>query len=211
MSRREDILSAAVELFAERGFQATPTSEVAKRAGVAEGTIFHHFKTKDEILLSIFEQLMDAYLEGFEAAAKQAGNGLDAIEKAIRFHFRFSDDRSKEVSVMVRDFPSDITDLGSPHREVVTGGLMRLMDLWTKLIEQGKKDGSIRQMPAQEATFILRGLLIGLSRLKLLGPIKPPDLSAQVIDFCRRGLGSQTLRRGERARGREIALNGGPP
>ncbi|WP_028609299.1 TetR/AcrR family transcriptional regulator [Paenibacillus harenae] len=47
------ILEAAVEIFSEKGFAATSTSEIAQRAGVAEGTIFRHYKTKKDLLLSI--------------------------------------------------------------------------------------------------------------------------------------------------------------
>lgn len=47
------ILEAAVEMFAEKGYAATSTSEIAKKAGVAEGTIFRHYKTKKDLLLAI--------------------------------------------------------------------------------------------------------------------------------------------------------------
>lgn len=47
------ILEAAIESFSEKGFAATSTSEIAKKAGVAEGTIFKHYKTKKDLLLSI--------------------------------------------------------------------------------------------------------------------------------------------------------------
>ncbi|WMJ17869.1 TetR/AcrR family transcriptional regulator [Geobacillus proteiniphilus] len=47
------ILEAAIEMFAEKGYAATSTSEIAKKAGVAEGTIFRHYKTKKDLLLAI--------------------------------------------------------------------------------------------------------------------------------------------------------------
>ncbi len=53
-SKREaDILKVAIQLFAEKGFESTTTREIAKKAGIAEGTIFRYFKTKSDILLSI--------------------------------------------------------------------------------------------------------------------------------------------------------------
>lgn len=47
------IISAAIEIFAEKGYSATTTSVIAKKAGVGEGTIFHHYKTKKDLLLAI--------------------------------------------------------------------------------------------------------------------------------------------------------------
>jgi AcrR family transcriptional regulator len=51
--KQSKILQAAIEAFSEKGFAATSTSEIAQKAGVAEGTIFRHYKTKKELLFSI--------------------------------------------------------------------------------------------------------------------------------------------------------------
>ncbi|MCK6546112.1 TetR/AcrR family transcriptional regulator [Myxococcota bacterium] len=53
--RRKQILQAAVEVFAERGFHRTRVSDIAKRAGVAYGLIYHYFDSKDDVLSSVFE------------------------------------------------------------------------------------------------------------------------------------------------------------
>src|SRR5574344_2040477 len=51
--KQESILISAVELFSEKGYEKVSTAEIAKRAGVAEGTIFRQYKTKKELLQSI--------------------------------------------------------------------------------------------------------------------------------------------------------------
>ena len=56
--KQKKILAAATEMFAEKGFAGTSTSEIAKKAGVAEGTIFRHYKTKKDLLLSIVTPMM---------------------------------------------------------------------------------------------------------------------------------------------------------
>ena len=61
MGRKQDILKAAIELFGERGYTATSTAFLAKKAGVAEGLIFDHFKNKQGILAHILVELSDAY------------------------------------------------------------------------------------------------------------------------------------------------------
>src|SRR6516225_9299952 len=53
--KRQRILDAAVRVFAKKGFYATRVSEVAKAAGVADGTIYLYFKSKEELLVSLFE------------------------------------------------------------------------------------------------------------------------------------------------------------
>ncbi len=54
MDKREKILAAALELFVEKGLQATPMSAVARRAGTGMGTIYHHFESKEELVNAIF-------------------------------------------------------------------------------------------------------------------------------------------------------------
>jgi AcrR family transcriptional regulator len=136
----------------------------------------------------LFEEIMDSYTEGIENILKKATSGMEAIEELIRFHFRFGEQRSQELKVVMRDFPSNLIEFGSPFREKVTERLSRIMDVTKECIERGLKDGSIRDLSPEETSFIIQGILIGVSRLKLMGPLRVPNLSSQVIDLCRRGL-----------------------
>ena len=61
--KRERILRAAIEVFAQNGFYATRVSEIAKAAGVADGTIYLYFRNKDDVLISIFEDRITKLLE----------------------------------------------------------------------------------------------------------------------------------------------------
>jgi AcrR family transcriptional regulator len=67
--KRNAILDAATRLFAERGLTAAPTSEISKQAGVAEGTLFTYFKTKDDLINALYRELKlelaDALMSGF--------------------------------------------------------------------------------------------------------------------------------------------------
>jgi AcrR family transcriptional regulator len=67
--KRNAILDAATRLFAERGLTAAPTSEISKQAGVAEGTLFTYFGTKDELINSLYREikleLADAMMSDF--------------------------------------------------------------------------------------------------------------------------------------------------
>jgi AcrR family transcriptional regulator len=63
--KQKQIIIAAIESFSEKGFAATSTSEIAKKAGVAEGTIFRHYKTKKELLLAIVTPVISRLLAPF--------------------------------------------------------------------------------------------------------------------------------------------------
>jgi AcrR family transcriptional regulator len=67
--KRNAILDAASRVFAERGLTAAPTSEISKQAGVAEGTLFTYFRTKDDLINALYREikleLADAMMSGF--------------------------------------------------------------------------------------------------------------------------------------------------
>lgn len=63
--KQKKIIVSAIESFAEKGYSATSTSEIAKKAGVAEGTIFRHYKTKKDLLLAIVAPVMAKFVAPF--------------------------------------------------------------------------------------------------------------------------------------------------
>jgi AcrR family transcriptional regulator len=68
-TKRNAILDAATRVFAERGLAAAPTLEISKQAGIAEGTLFTYFKTKDDLINALFREIKleqaDAIMSGF--------------------------------------------------------------------------------------------------------------------------------------------------
>ena len=82
VERRKQILKAAVETFAEKGFHATRVSDVARRAGVAYGLIYHYFSSKDDLLESIFQDNWSIFLKVLEELHADAS--LPAVEKLAR-------------------------------------------------------------------------------------------------------------------------------
>src|SRR6187401_708070 len=80
--KRERILTSALKVFAQKGFFGAKVSDVAEAAGVADGTIYLYFKSKDDLLISVFEQQMESI--NSELTAAMAG-GKDAVDKLRRF------------------------------------------------------------------------------------------------------------------------------
>lgn len=190
MDKRTAILEAAARLFAEKGFTETSAAEVASAAGVAQGTIFYHFKTKDGILLAVYQAFSDAYATGLAAALQQGTTGLESLEAALRFHLRFVRDESTAFLVVLRDLPSQIGHHLSPARGEIKGRIARILALFQDGIERGIRDGSLKPPTAPaETAILLRGLLFGLTRQKLLGPMDIPELDEQLMSFCRQALG----------------------
>ncbi len=191
MTKKDAIISAATRLFATKGFNETSTAEVAREAGVAQGTLFYHFKTKEGIMLESFLAMMETYLAGLEKASAKAPTGLAAVEAILRYHFLFTEKNSQRFLVVLRDFPFFFAKSDSATREQVRERILRSVGILRDALERGRRDNSIRSEVEAEATaHLLRGLMHGLIRQKLLGPLEIPVGADEAIAFCRRSLAS---------------------
>lgn len=188
ITKRQALLRQATDLFADRGYEATPTVEIATRAGVAEGTLFHHFGTKAGVLREILIDVLDRYFEQASRRVKAAETGLAGLEALVSFHFAFASENRNEMLVVIRDFPYHLLVPGQDGYDEIIPRLKRSLQMYVDCLERGVGDASIRPVAVEETAYMLRSLLYGTTRVALLSPLQGPDLSGTVLDFCRRGL-----------------------
>ena len=174
-TRSRAILATASRLFATRGYSQTTTAEIAREAGVAEGTLYHHFGSKDGIFLTLFDETMEGYLAGIEALLARETTGRETLSAFARFHFHYVSLHREEHLILLRDFPVHLTvehfAKGSPQRVK----LDRISRLFSRILARGKADGTLRlPFPVRETAEMLRGSFYGTTRLKMLDLIQAP-------------------------------------
>ncbi|MDD5762005.1 MAG: TetR/AcrR family transcriptional regulator [bacterium] len=173
--RRGAILSTASRLFAEKGYGNATTAEIAREAGVAEGTLYHHFGSKDGIFLTLFDETMEGYLAGIEALLARGTTGRETLSALARFHFDYVSLHKEQHLILLRDFPVHLTvehfAKGSPQRMK----LDRITRLFSRILARGKADGTLH-LPflPRETAEMLRGSFYGSTRLRMLGLIRTP-------------------------------------
>lgn len=87
------IIEAAVEVIAENGYHASQVSKIAKKAGVADGTIYLYFKNKEDILISLFDVKMGQFIGQIAQGINQKQNVSDKLLTLIEMHFQqFAED-----------------------------------------------------------------------------------------------------------------------
>ena len=139
------IVSAASELFTSRGFAATSIDDIASRAGVAKGAVYHHFESKDQIFQRVFEQMTGALAAEVSATAAAGTSILDRFERGT-LKYLTSIAGNKFRQVLLIDGPAVLG--WEKWREIDTrsfGGVMRGAggaDAARTLI--GARDGSDR-------------------------------------------------------------------
>ncbi len=98
--KRERILAAAERVFARRGFFASRVSEIAKDAGVADGTIYLYFKSKDDLLISLFENRMKQVNAAMRTAIASATKPVDQLRALIKTYLQLIHDEPAAAEVL---------------------------------------------------------------------------------------------------------------
>ena len=86
--KRTRIIDAAIEVFAAKGYRSARISDIARGAGVADGTIYLYFRNKEDLLLTIFEEKMDLVLKELEEKLEAQDDPVSRIETFAHTHFR---------------------------------------------------------------------------------------------------------------------------
>jgi TetR/AcrR family fatty acid metabolism transcriptional regulator len=149
-------MEAAVKVFARQGFYQSTVAQIAKEAGVADGTIYLYFKNKDDILVQFFSYRTKQVFDRFRAEVKTADNSLDKLRYLIRRHLtEFQRDRDMAVVYQVE------THQNSRLAESQIREMSKMyQDLVSDIVELGQQDGSIR-----------KDLYVGLVKRFILGAV----------------------------------------
>jgi TetR/AcrR family fatty acid metabolism transcriptional regulator len=154
--KRAAILEAATAVFAERGFFNAQVADIARGAGIAAGTVYLYFRSKDEILTSIFDRTMkDAIAEGREAIAGLT-DPVERLRAIARLHLeRMGRDRSLAIVFQV-----ELRQTTKFMERFSTTGLGDYLGLIQKTIEDGQARGAFRKtLSARTAAKIVFGAL----------------------------------------------------
>lgn len=89
ISRRNIILQEAAHLFREKGYPAANLRELARRAGIQGGSIYHHFASKQEILFQLMDHTMTDMIERLTERLTDAGSPLEKLRITVKFHIEY--------------------------------------------------------------------------------------------------------------------------
>ncbi|MBC7797452.1 MAG: TetR/AcrR family transcriptional regulator [Pyrinomonadaceae bacterium] len=154
--KREIILRAAVKVFARKGYFNSKVSDIAKAANIADGTVYLYFKSKEEILHSVFDLTMS---ESNEETQRQLSTLTDAREKLRRLaqlHLKWLGEDRELAIVFQVEFRSSTKFMEA----FSAAGFADYLNLVRDIIEQGQAEGTFRRdLNAKLCAKILYGAL----------------------------------------------------
>lgn len=180
--KRMQIIQAALDLFVERGYYGTKTSQISKRAGISEGLLFHYFPTK-EILL---EELINIGLEGMRMPMQiNAKNGLDFFYQFAEMLFLYVKEKPFTAKMFV--FMGNVVwaeDI--PERLRKLAAFVDTIAYSQSRVEAGQQDGSIREGDVMALSNMYWCAIHGIMEQYALRPEIPLPEAGWVVGMLRR-------------------------
>ncbi|HEU5163155.1 MAG TPA: TetR/AcrR family transcriptional regulator [Thermoanaerobaculia bacterium] len=185
--KRERILRAAVDVFARTGYFNAKVSEIARAAGVADGTIYLYFEGKEDLLITIFREQSRAFLAGLREELGRLERPEEKIRAIVRYHLEtMGADRALAVVLQVElrqslKFISLIS-----HEE-----LREYIEAIRQVVEEGVRARVFREVPhRQMIANAIFGMLDELMTTWILSEkdYAPKDHAETIAEFVLRGL-----------------------
>jgi len=157
LARREEILDAATELFAEHGYSDAVTQVLAERLQVGKGTLYRHFRSKRELFLAAADRVMRRMRERIDECVTAIDDPLERIAQAIRSFLGFFADHPEFVELLIQEralFKDRKKPTYVEHREK---NVVQWREHYRTLIA----DGRVRDISVERITDVVGDLLYG--------------------------------------------------
>lgn len=152
-SPRGRVMRAAAYLFRENGYASTTVRELAQVVGIQSGSLFHHFKSKDDILLAVMEEAIRYNTARLEQAVAQNTGTLNQIRALIRAELEsINGDTGTAMAVLVFEWDALSTD----RQDYLLNMRKYYEQIWLDVLERAQHEGLIKHPP-----FIWRRLIGG--------------------------------------------------
>ncbi len=138
--KREAILRAAIRVFAKKGYFSSKVADIAGDAGIADGTVYLYFKSKEEILHSVFDRAMEEFISEGKKELAEIDNAADKIHRIAKLHLeKLGADRDLAIVFQV-----ELRGSTKFMEEFSATGFAEYLDIIRQAIEEGQKQGVFR-------------------------------------------------------------------
>ncbi|HKJ43400.1 MAG TPA: TetR/AcrR family transcriptional regulator [Sunxiuqinia sp.] len=167
--KRQAILDTALKLFVDQGFHATPTAKIAKESKVATGTLFHHFKTKEDLINTLYLATKDEMIREIASDVDQQASVKAKLRQiffnVVRWSLQFPYHHAFYYQYSYSPFISQIT------KEL---GEQRLQFIYN-MLEEGKQNDVLKSVPTDLLFESALGQINGIIKCILENPDKFDD------------------------------------
>lgn len=195
--RREEILEAAVKLFAEHGYAAADTQALADSLSIGKGTLYRYFPSKEALFLAAVDRGMRQLGAAIDRSVEEIADPLDQVRAAIHAYLVFFQEHPEVVELMIQE-RAHFKDRKRPtyfeHRESHMG---RWQELYRGLVAAGR----VRDLPSDRVHDVIGDLMYGTMFTNYVAGRRRPlrEQAQDILELIFRGILSESERLSELA------------
>lgn len=175
VKRKQQIIKIAANLFSEKSFHDVTVDEIAEKVGVAKGTIYLYFPSKEKLYLEILEDSFDSIESLLEQEVEKTDTAPEKLRKVLKIIFRFYRRHLDVLKILSRDE----THLIEEHQELTRRWRSRRVKLYEKIIQKGINEGSFSTTNTKLAALMMYGSVGAV--MVFYGLDKDPDEVAEEV------------------------------
>ena len=153
VDRKEEIIKVAAKLFSKKSFHDVTMDDIADKVGVAKGTLYLYFSSKEKLYLEILEETFGSIESLLEKEVEKSDTASNKLKKVLKIVFNFY----REHMDVLKIYSRDETHLIREHHELTEEWRDRRIKLYEKIIEKGIKEGSFKTNNTKLAAIMLYG------------------------------------------------------
>jgi TetR/AcrR family fatty acid metabolism transcriptional regulator len=186
----QQIIQAAVRVFARKGYFSSRVSDIAREAGIAAGTIYLYFKTKEDILITLFREKMSVFVSSMRRAIADEPDAVAKVRRLVHLHFEMLEgdpDLAEVVQVELRQGQKFFR--GASSQEIAA-----YFALIGSVLEEGVGQGHFKSdLPVKVATKMLFGAMDQMATSWVLGKrgYRLVDTAPAVADLFLQGVAAR--------------------
>jgi len=190
-NKRQEILDAGLALFVSRGFDATNVPAIAREAGIATGTIYRYFTSKEALVNELYRQLKSELMATLAAELSKTVEHAEHAEpetaqSTVRDRFR---GLWRGLCAYARQRPSALAFLELHHHAPYLDDESRAMELASltsiyQLVSLAQRDRHIIDLPAEALMAMVWGAFVGLLKAQQLGHLELTEETLDAVEQC---------------------------
>ena len=141
LSRRDELLDLAATMFADRGLRATTVRDIADSAGILSGSLYHHFKSKEQMVEEVLRDFLDWLFGRYQEIVEAETDPLERVKGLFMASFEAIEHRHAQV-VIYQDEAKRLSPL--PQFSFVDERNREQRGMWVDILKQGVAEGSFR-------------------------------------------------------------------
>ena len=187
-SKKAAIIETATILFATKGFTNTSMTEVAGLTGIVGATIFYHFKTKEELFVSVLENVKTGLVQAFSLYFQEEHfpSGLERLLGAVAYHLHLSETKKEWFLLLRRHYTHELAAVNPACRQHLQVVYTCLVEIFEKALIIGQEDGSVGRLSTQKTALIILSMVDGIIQLESNNLYNAGTLYSELLASCRR-------------------------